>query len=225
MTTYYSDFFPPAAGVGGSTIPTPTPSLILPVSKSFDAGTDGVVLSGQLPYVISAIRKLGTDDVSTLTTWSLTSTVGCTATIDAGTGDITITAVAAGGEIGVSSTYKGVTLSGKIQIIKNIVSSTTTGSPTDNSVSTTFIPNTTSTSYSGYSGTVITLQSGASGQISVTLSTNVDVDAITLGNFHAYGKAQYRAVGSSTWIDIASEVGTVTSPNYPAQVYYEDTNV
>jgi hypothetical protein len=207
--TLFSDFYPNGDGVPGTTIPTPTPSLLLPASKTFSADLDGTIITGQLPYVISAIRKSGTNDVSLYTTWSITAN-NCTATIDSATGDITITAVAATGSIAVESVYKGITLRGTIAIVKEIQTSTGGGSPTGDFVTTSLIPSTSSTSYSGYTPTVLTLQAGSAGQIKLTADISFDIATDSVGSYNLYSKGQYRAVGSGTWIDIASEA--IASP-------------
>jgi hypothetical protein len=191
--TYYSDFYPIGVGSPGTTVPTPVPSLIIQPEIIFTCDSGGTLLSGQVPLVSSAVRKAGPTDVSAYTTWS-------TATINTSTGDITITAVSSSGSILVESTYKGIILRASISITKSTQVSGGTGIVS----STTTIPSTSSSSYTGYTPIVLTQTAGTSG-INLKAIFNYDVSTSTVGSYDLNVKGQYRATGSSTWIDIATE--------------------
>ncbi len=210
---YYSEFYPATGdGILGTTIPSPSPSLITPVSITFTASSTGVLNTGQLPLDVSAVRKSGGTDVSDETTWSII-TSGCTASI-ATDGTITITDVTSSGSITVTSAYKGVTLVNIITVNKTF-GDAPSSSP---SASTTIVPSTNTTTYSGYSGTILTITADASGSATVSASLGIVVSTSAIGTYESYGKVQYRAVGSSTWIDVGTEVLN----NYGADVYRED---
>jgi hypothetical protein len=91
------------------------PSLASLSGTVFQADHLGVISAGQLPRTIQATRKRGNTDVSSSTSWSV-STSNCTASISS-SGLISITAVTGTGQIEVISTRDGVVLTTSFDVV------------------------------------------------------------------------------------------------------------
>lgn len=183
------------------------------------ANSDGTVKTGELTKVIGLSASAGIADVSTLGVWSMTATSGITATINAGTGDLSITAFA-GDEvfIPVQFVYAGITRQGVVHVIKQSDAVDTTGGGTGGG----------GTTSGGTSNTAVLGDTNATGTYDLTnaASAILTCTAGPLGKvscnagiyykfytdpfdpeaeWSAKGKWQWRVVGG-TFADISTEV-------------------
>lgn len=181
------------------------PSTDVPAKSSFAADYDGTVKTWQFPRSLAAKRFRGAVDVTTTTAWSITAT-GCTASIGAATGVISITAVTTSGKIAVTSVRDGVTLVSEIivDVAKDLPPSGGSGGGTTASDPT--IANVVSASYGTTHAGVLTVKPGSGGTVTLSAPLDFTVDAASpAGSFHLYGKWLWRIVGGS-WADVAAEV-------------------
>jgi len=190
----------PEADVTADAVPT----LTVAGSALILADTAGVIVSGQLPRAIKAIRKRGDIDVSPTTTWSV-ATSGCTATIGT-TGLVQITACTASGWVDVTSDRDGVTLVQRIVVTRQDAAAPLPGGVGSTTASTSIIGTVAAASYGTVHAGPLLVTAGSAGTVTLTAplsfgSTSV-TPAATLGLF---GKWQWRITAGS-WADVATEI-------------------
>jgi hypothetical protein len=192
---------------------TPTQTAT-PSKADFTASVAGVTDASQLPFAVQMRRSLGTVDVTTSTSWTATFN-GCTGTIGAATGTISITAVATSGSIEVSSARAGEpNLISTISVSKTNAAAGTPGA-------TTVITGSSSATYGAANTTLLTITASASGIVTCSAPLSVKMDsAYPVGYFGAAGKWQWRIAGG-VFADVAAEVTTSSPGGSEAQVYDE----
>jgi hypothetical protein len=227
-TNYYSTFFPTeSSGAKGSAAFPATewndivgvgkpddnadvtalnsPSLETLQGQIFQADFLGVLSVGQLPRSIQAVRRKGTTDVSSTTTWSIT-TFNCTATISSG-GLISITAVSGTGSITVISVRDSVELRTSFDVVVQRAPAPSTGGGgggTTASVSsfTSILGNSTWTTLT----TDLTVTTGSVGQVQLSAPLEFNVGEPYSNGLNSFG-AQLRWQRESspgTWSTLAT---------------------
>jgi len=180
-----------------------SPSLETLQGQIFQADYLGVLSTGQLPRSIQAVRRRGTTDVSSTTTWSLT-TSNCTATISAG-GNISITAVSGTGSVTVISVRDSVELRTSFDVVvQRAPPPASGGGGTTANVSsfTSILGNSTWTTIT----TTLTVTTGSVGQVQLSAPLEFNVGGTYSNGLNSFG-AQLRWQRESspgTWSTLAT---------------------
>lgn len=151
------------------------PSLTVPATLTITADYLGVV-TDSLPIQLSCYRLLGTTNVDDTTTWTASFPPGITGTIDstsAGStrGNIDINAATGSGAIGditVTATRDGVTLTGKIAVTMNVAAAPSGGGTGATSASFSTYTVVSSDSYGSANGGPVTVVASATGNITIS---------------------------------------------------------
>lgn len=177
--------------------------------------TDGTISAGQLPLAIKASRLRGGVDVSTTTTFAITTTGAITATIDndpnsTARGQIIVSAVSSSGTIVVTSVRDGAALP------KTCVINLPDGvapPPTETSASLTTFPTIKSRTptFPSAPPSFVSAKADAAGKISINLDVtyywrNEGSPSFDYGSLTGVTRLQYRASGAASWIDATGEI-------------------
>lgn len=184
-------------------------------SIDFLADYTNTLLTGQLARTIAIKRLLGTTDVSTSATWSLSASSGISASVST-SGLVSFSAVATG-QLVVSGLYNGVTQQVGISITRTQGAAPSGGGSGAATASTTSISAATSSSYvTGVSNT-LTLSAGGSGIIDLTAGLDFYITTQTSYDQYqgCYGKWQWRVSGG-TFADVAAETGATSTAFQPS---------
>jgi len=212
--TVYDQLNNPLAVINGVDIGIPNdadntaanaPTTNVPTPTVIQADYTGAVVAGQLTRTINCTRAIGSSDVTTSTAWSISAS-GCTATIGAATGIVSITACDAAGYIDVTSVYGGLTIIDRIVVQRPQSAPPASGGSGATSASTSTFASATSTSYGAANAGPLTVTAGAAG--TVTLSAYLNTSILFSGtSTSCKGKWQWRVVGGS-WADVATEISS-----------------
>jgi hypothetical protein len=190
-----------------------------PPSVTIYATNAGAAKAGELPRDVSLSASVGLASVTTLGVWSVLAQTNCSATINASTGNLNITAVAsADASVKVQFVYNSIIRTAEVAIKRQddppTVAGTGGGSGgTGTSASTTTLGSTINSSYNlttDVSGTIL-VKSGASGQVTLTapLTFRRAIPKVE-GETKAWAKWQWRAIGGS-FADVGAEMGSTNA--------------
>lgn len=186
------------------------------------ASSTGVVKAGELPRDVQIKASQGGVDVTTLGTWSRSTTGGITCTMGAATGILNITAFTSKeANIPITFTYLGVTRTAKVHVVRVDDAAEVSGGggggggggSSGTSGSTTTLANTNGTSYgTGVSGTIKAV-AGPAGQVVCVAPIDFKrVNSIaSVGVTGCFGKWQWRITGGS-FADITGGEQADTTP-------------
>ena len=172
------------------------------------ADVSGTVKSGQLPRNVFLTASNASTDITSAGTWGQTATDGATTSINASSGVLTISALAASEvSVPVSFTYGSVTRTATVHIVRQDDPPTNSGGSGSTSASTTALGDTTGTAYDTTNAVsaTLTLTCGASGEVDCSAPIGFIRTGSTTGATGAYGKWQWR-VPAGSWADVDTEV-------------------
>lgn len=187
-----------------------------PAAIAFEATSAGVLKTGQLGKSSKFSFTRGGSDVSASTTWSISGSSGCTASINS-SGLVTFSAVSASGYVEVTAINGGTTL-----VLRLTTTLIKDASPPQTSTqqSASFGGGPSSTSY-GSPAAVVTIASNASGQVKCVVSASYEVDNGVTSERRAWTgafKLAYRLAGGGSWTDFGGGevVGSEAAIRYTA---------
>lgn len=175
-----------------------------------NAAHTGTVETGQLPRNVLAKRYAGTEDVTTLSSWSASTDSGSiTYTIGAATGVLNITALGASSVVTITSVHNGVSLSKKVTVTKNLAAAPATGSGGGTSASDTTFNSFNSTTHATVSD-VLTVTVGSTGQVALSapLGVTTAAEAPSSAGLDVKGIWQHDTTGGGVWADLGTEASS-----------------
>lgn len=186
-------------------------------AASVTADHAGTVAAGQLPRVVQARLRQGAQDVTTDAAWSLSTDSGSiSASIGAGTGAITITALGSSSVLTATAQVAGVAKSRKLEVIKQVGAPPAGGGGGGSTASDSTFEPTSSATMVQISGDLEPTV-GPLGEVVLSAPLNIYTsNDPPVGDFPVYGI--WREWNGAAWIDVGSEVAS----SLHASVAYED---
>lgn len=183
----------------------------------------GAVNPGQLPRSVQASRFDGSTDVTASSAWSMTASAGITASVNPTTGLVTFTDVDASGTYTVTSVHNSISRSRTAAVTLQSASAPSTGSSGGTSA--------TDTSFTAFSAAThsvvsdeLTVTVGTSGNVQLSAPLAVyTAEAPPTGTFEVFGVWQWYDTGTTTWVDVGTEVASNPDATYFGGMMSEGT--